>query len=205
MKKWVAKHPWRTLLAGFLAMALSWIVFLALSIVHFAGKSDSQPADAAIVLGAAVARGVATPVFEERIRHAINLYRLRVVRVLILTGGVGGGDTLAESEVARAYCLTHGVSADDIAIETNSHSTEENLVQARRLITERRLNRVLIVSDPLHERRAITIARDLGLDAYPSPTPTSKYVGVRSQGRFLAREVYFYGRYLLYRTFGRKA
>jgi uncharacterized SAM-binding protein YcdF (DUF218 family) len=127
------------------------------------------------------------------------------VRVVILTGGIGAGDTLAESEVAREYCLAHGVRVDDIAIETSSHSTEENLVQARRLMTERGLSRVLIVSDPLHERRAITIARDLGIDAYPSPTPTSKYVGVGSRGRFLAREIYFYGRYLVYRALGRTA
>jgi hypothetical protein len=47
------------------------------------------------------------------------------------------------------------------------------------------------------------MARDLDLDAYPSPTPTSRYAGIVSQGRFLARETYFYGRYLIYRVLGR--
>jgi uncharacterized SAM-binding protein YcdF (DUF218 family) len=55
----------------------------------------------------------------------------------------------------------------------------------------------LVVSDPLHMRRAITLARDLGIDAHPSPTPTTRYVGLQSRSRFLSREVYFYARYLL--------
>ena len=60
---------------------------------------------------------------------------------------------------------------------------------------------MLIVSDPLHMRRAVTEARDVGIDAYPSPTPTSRYTGLASRGRFAAREVYFYAQYLMYRTF----
>ena len=39
-----------------------------------------------------------------------------------------------------------------------------------------------------------------GIDAYPSPTPTSRYLGLASRGRFVAREVYFYARYLISRT-----
>ena len=202
---WRRAHIWRELAIGVAAILVAWLLFLTVSIIRYAGESDSGQADAAVVLGAAVVDGLPTPVFEERIRHAIDLYQTKRVRVLILTGGVGEGDILAESEVARAYCLAHGVEAEDLAIEKQSHTTYENLIQARTLLTDRGLRRVLIVSDPLHMRRAITEARDIGIDAYPSPTPTTKYVGTGAKAKFAARELYYYSRYLIQRTLGMKA
>lgn len=67
------------------------------------------------------------------------------------------------------------------------------------------LGRVLIVSDPLHMRRAMTMAHDLGLEARPSPTPTTRYVGCWSKAAFLARETYYYNTYLLRRAVGAKS
>jgi uncharacterized SAM-binding protein YcdF (DUF218 family) len=197
---WRPTHLWRKLATGIVIITLAWLIFLAISIVSYARESDPGPADAAIVLGAAVTDGAPTPVFEQRIQHAVDLYHAGTVHVLVLTGGVGAGDTIAESEVARQYCLAHGVAAQDLLIETQSRSTRENLVQAQRLLAEHGLKRVLLVSDPLHMRRAVTEARDIGIDAFPSPTPTSRYSGLASRSRFVAREVYFYARYLIYRT-----
>lgn len=200
---WRPSHPWRKLIITLIAIPFAWLLFLTISVVWYANQSDTDPADAAVVLGAAVANEAPTPVFEQRIRHAVDLYHAGRVRVLVLTGGVGGGDKLAESEVARQYCLERGVAAKDIAIETQSHSTQENLIYAHQLLKERNLGRTLIVSDPLHMRRAVTEARDIGIDAHPSPTPTSRYIGFATRSKFAAREVYFYARYLLYRTFGK--
>ncbi|MBI5927905.1 MAG: YdcF family protein [Chloroflexi bacterium] len=166
-------------------------------IYHYSSKQDHQPADAAIVLGAAVYRERPSPVFRERINHAIELYQTGQVNYLIFTGGVGNRDAIAESEAARNYALQMGVPHEAILIETRSTNTTENLMQAKHLVGENDLGRVLVVSDPLHMKRAISIARDLGLDAYPSPTPTTRYRTWRSKSSFLIRETYFYSRYLL--------
>lgn len=40
------------------------------------------------------------------------------------------------------------------------------------------------------------------LDAYPSPTPTTRYVGVWRKTLFLFHESYYYSSYLLRRTLG---
>lgn len=195
------RRSWR-ILAILLTLLIAWSLYLGGSIAWYASRSDTQPADAAIVLGAAVAQGIPSPVFEQRIRHALDLYHNGRVRVLVMTGGIGAGDTLAESAAARDYCLARGVPPRDILIETASHTTYQNLVQARSVLVKRGLQRALIVSDPLHMRRSVTLARDLGIDAHPSPTPTSRYVGWSSRGKFLAREVYFHARYLLERSVG---
>ncbi len=191
-------HRWCRHAAVVLAvLVLLWCLYLAVSIARYSTITDTAPADAAIVLGAAIDNGQPTPVFTQRLQHALALYTTRQVPLLVLTGGIGDGDTLAESEAARQFCLAHGVAADAIAIETASHSTRENLAQARQLLSARGAKRLLIVSDPLHMRRAIAEAHVLGLDAYPSPTPTTRYVGTASRTRFLLRETYYYARFLL--------
>ncbi len=205
MKLSVSKTTARRAVAGIILAPVVALVYLAASIVTYARKSDGTRAGAAIVLGAAVADGVPTLVFEQRILHAIALYEQGTVDRLIFTGGVGAGDDIAESEAARTYCLARGIPASALMIEAQSHSTEENLANAREVVVAQGVGRVLIVSDPLHERRAVTIARDLGLDAHPSPTPTTRYVGVRAQGYFLVRETYFYARYLAKRALGYNA
>ncbi|MDX9785819.1 MAG: YdcF family protein [Desulfobacterales bacterium] len=179
------------------AFPIGWAAFLMGSVALYSYRVSDINADAAIVLGAAVARSVPTPVFEQRIRHAINLYHDKKVKKLVLTGGVGSGDTLAESEAARNYCLKQGVPENDMLLEVRSHSTLQNLLEAKPILQANGLETVLIVSDPLHMRRAITFAHDLGIEAYPSPTPTSRFKGFESRWRFLTRESYFYGRYLL--------
>jgi uncharacterized SAM-binding protein YcdF (DUF218 family) len=50
---------------------------------------------------------------------------------------------------------------------------------------------VLIVSDPLHMRRAMAMAEAEGFDAFPAPTPTTRYRSLGTQLPFLAREVWF--------------
>ncbi len=195
------KRLWRLILAGIIGGLCIWPIILMIQIACYANVRDDGPADAAIVLGAAVWEGAPSPVFAARLDHAIALYHQGRVRALILTGGVGEGDILAESEVARTYALARGVPATAIFTETVSHITLTNLTEAKRIVQEQGFDRVLLVSDPLHMKRAITIARDLGLSAYPSPTPTTRYRTWKTQIGFLWRETYFYAGYLLRQFF----
>ena len=173
----------------------------AASVYSYAGASSDGPADAAVVLGAAVWGAEVSPVFRERINHGVDLYRKGRVRKLIFTGGRGNDGEPTESAAARRYAMRGGVPATDILIEEQSHNTYENLLNAKRLADARGLRTVLIVSDPLHMRRAVAMARDVGLEAEPSPTPSTRYRGLRSQAGQLAYETYFYVGYLLSRPF----
>lgn len=196
-----ARKTVRRILLGVVGALVLWVVVLAWRITSYGRRHDPAPADVAIVLGAAVRDTAPTPVFAARIDHAVALYRQGRVRRLVFTGGVGAGDRLAESEAARRYAVHAGVPDRAITVETRSTITYENLVEARALLASEAAPRVLIVSDPLHLRRAVTMARDLGLDAHPAPTPTSRYRSWRSKVPFLAREIYFYSLYLLQRPF----
>jgi len=174
---------------------------LAARIYSYRTSTSNAPADAAVVLGAAVWGAEVSPVFRERINHGIDLYRKGMVRKLIFTGGRGNKREPTESAAARQYAIQNGVPATDILIEEKSHTTYENIVYAKEVAEAHGLRKLLIVSDPLHMKRAVVMARDLGLAAEPSPTQTTRYTGVRSQAGQLARETYFYFGYLLSRGF----
>lgn len=184
----------RIALRGLVAL-LALLVLVAMGtmaeIALYARGSSEGPADAAVVLGAAVYMDRPSPVFEERIRHGVNLFRVGRVPRLLMTGGRGPGDQLTEAAAARDWSLGQGVPEEVILLEEASRTTQENLAFAKPILEREGLRRVLIVSDPLHMRRAIAIARRLGIEAEPSPTPTSRYVGWGSWSRFLAAEAYY--------------
>ena len=151
------------------------------------------------MLGAAVWTNQVSPVFKERINHALNLYRKGQVRKLIFTGGQGNPGEPTESAAARDYAIQSGIPASDILIEEQSHTTYENILYAKQLADTHGIKKVLIVSDPLHENRAMAMAEDAGLVAEASPTPSTRYQGVGSQLGLLAHETYYYIGYLLRR------
>lgn len=184
----------------FIALLLT-VGLVAARVYSYRSASSDAPADAAVVLGAAVWGAEVSPVFRERINHGIDLYRKGRVRKLIFTGGQGNSGEPTESSAARQYAMRSGVPAADILIEEQSHNTYENIMYAKRLADARGLRKVLLVSDPLHMKRAVAMARDAGLAAEPSPTPSTRYRGLRSQAGQLAYETYYYIGYVLSRPF----
>lgn len=187
----------RNLLKIALILLMVYLSFLAKDIYSFSLVNSVASADAAVVMGATVFRNRPSPVFRERINHAINLYRQGTVQYLIFTGGLAGNDELAESEAAREYAIAQGIPEEHIFIETESYNSCLNLIEAKHIMEENNLDRALIVSDPLHMRRTMWLAETIGLDALSSPTPTSRYQSLNRKAVFLAREVYSYGTYLL--------
>ncbi len=179
------------------ALAAVWLCGVAAWIVWVGERDEAAPADAIVVLGAAAYDARPSPVFTERIRHGLDLYRRGYADTLIFTGGYGNGARFSESQVARRWALKQGVPEDAILIETLSRTTWENLAQARALMQERGLRRVIVVSDPLHMARALRLSRGLGIDALGSSTPSTRFRSFRTRWRFLAREVYFFHRDLV--------
>lgn len=196
------KRGWRRLLPWALAAAV--FLYLAgttLSIVRYASVDETRAADAIIVLGAAASEDGPSPVFRERLNHGVDLYLEGRAGKLLLTGGVGAGNARSDAAIARDYVLGRGVPAADILIEETSTITEENLANARALMDEAGLETALLVSDPLHMRRAMLMAGDCGIAAFASPTPTSMYRTLRTRLPFLLREEFFYVGYRWARLF----
>jgi uncharacterized SAM-binding protein YcdF (DUF218 family) len=147
---------------------------LSLQIYHYSKSDDLPKADAAVVLGASIIGDKPTEVFKERVDHAINLLNSGHVQSIIFTGGQPEGFEYPEAEVAKKYALKKGVAEEKILIETKSHTTFQNLYYVKEVMNSKGLKTCVIVTDPYHLWRAMKIADDLSLKAYPSATPTSK-------------------------------
>ena len=161
--------------------------------VYRAGHVKPNPAiraDAAVVLGAAAWDKNPSPVFRERINHAIALYQGGNVKKLIFTGGTPKPGFMTEAEVGRRYALKQGVPRSDILFENTSRDTYENLRNIQPLLRNNDIDSVIIVSDPLHLARAQAMADDLGIAALTSGTPTSLYTDSEKRRRFLMQETY---------------
>ena len=85
--------------------------------------------------------------------------------------------------------------------EDQSTVTLENLINAKKIMDVEHYKTALIVSDPLHMKRAMLQAKDAGITAYTSPTQSSRYRTRDTKFKFLKREVTNYIGYKWYRLF----
>ena len=88
---------------------------------------ERRPVDAIVVLGAAQYDGRPSPVFEARLKHAIDLWDSGIASAFIGTGGKLAGDRTTEAAVARDYAIAHGVPAEAIFGEDRAHNTLDSL------------------------------------------------------------------------------
>jgi uncharacterized SAM-binding protein YcdF (DUF218 family) len=183
----------------FLVSFFAYVLSSAFSICSFSHVNELTNADAAVILGASVWNDKPSPVFQERINHGIWLYKNGYVKYLIFTGGTGKNSNISESFVAMNYAIENSIPIEKIFIEEKSRVTFENIFYARNIIRNKNFSKSIIVSDPLHMKRAITMARDLNLDVYPSPTPTTRYISLKTKLNFLFYELFYYIFYELYK------
>ncbi|WP_028536110.1 YdcF family protein [Paludibacterium yongneupense] len=193
----------RLMLRGFMLAVLLLLVFTALTawrIVDYGARTSDDSADAALVLGAAAWGDRPSPVFRERIRHAVDLYQRGKVRWIVFTGGTPVPGYPSEAEVGRAFALRAGVPMTAMLAETESRTTWENISNARRLAEPFGIHSYLLVSDPWHMRRAVLMAEDLGIDVAPSPTVSTRFRTLTVRCGFLMRETWLYIGYRIFRT-----
>jgi uncharacterized SAM-binding protein YcdF (DUF218 family) len=149
-----------------------WLLALG-AVIAWGGRDRARASDAIVVLGAAQYWGKPSPVLRARLDHAIGLWRRGMAPQLVLTGGVGVGDTTSEAAVSRKYVIGEGVPDGAILLETTGRTTQESLRSVAAMLRTRDRRTVILVSDPFHMLRLDILARRFGLVPYTSPTRTS--------------------------------
>lgn len=91
----------------------------------YAARDEKCEADVAIILGADATEAEVSPVYRERINHGIWLYENGYVKTLIVTGGIGEGNSRPDADIAREYAISQGIPAQDIYVEGQSRITQE--------------------------------------------------------------------------------
>src|SRR5437867_13092562 len=155
-----------------IALTVGWaavVVAVALTGAH----DEARSADAIAVLGAAQYNGRPSPVFRARLDHAAALYQRGLAPVVLVTGGVGSGDTVSESDVGRRYLLKAGLPDGAVVGLPAGASTSASLDGVALWFSGKESRRVLLVSDGFHMLRLRIIASRLGLMPFTSPAPNS--------------------------------
>ncbi len=130
------------------------------------GRSDGKELfDVIVVLGAAVgAGGGPSAALNRRVAEGVRRLEAGAARVLLLSGGKGGG-VPSEAEVMRDLALAAGVVEERLVLETESRSTLENARCSARIVRARGWTKALVVTDAVHLPRALMAFRALGIEA----------------------------------------
>lgn len=138
-----------------------------------------SPAGAIVVLGGSVAGMVPPRVSVEEIRGArvlagARLYKLKKAPWVIVSGGVPypatSGETRNEAIDMRDLLVEDGVPQDAILVEGESRTTAENAELSARLLKEKGVKKILLVTSAYHIGRATRLFQRQNLEVIPVPT-----------------------------------
>lgn len=178
----------RIVLGLLLFAAAAWVLVVG-AIYLYGVREGARPADAIVVLGAAQYNGRPSPVLRARLDHAIELYERGIAPTLIMTGGVGVGDTVSEAVVSRRYAIQRGVPPEAILTERGGLRSIQSMEAVQRLMAANGLESAVLVSDPFHMLRLRLLALRVGIPAHSSPTRTSPISeDPREEWRHVVRE-----------------
>jgi uncharacterized SAM-binding protein YcdF (DUF218 family) len=169
----------------------------AFRVWQVARTDDRTKADAIVVLGAAQYNGKPSPIFQARLKHAKQLYQDGVAKVIITAGGNRVGDTFTEASAGAQWLIDEGVPRASTLAVGEGRDTLGSLRAVAAEAAQRGWHTAVLVSDPWHSLRARTMADDVGLKAWTSPTHSGPIVQTRqTQAMYIFRET---GALLFYR------
>ena len=120
----------------------------------------------AVVFGASVqGNGELSPVLEDRVDTAIELYRAKQID-RILVSGDNRHPSYNEPKAMHDYLVSHAVDRKDVIVDYAGRSTYETCWRAKEVFG---LSRAVLVTQRFHLPRALYLANELGLDAVGVP------------------------------------
>ncbi len=158
-------NPWLMLLS----LTVFYFSFLVLSFVAYTVFIQVLPRrmnfDYVIIHGCGLAGGERlTKLLSNRVDKAMEIYgKCRVKPLIIPSGGQGPDERVSEAEAMGRYLLAHGVPQESIALEDQSATTRENLLNSKAIIDARGGGRTALVSSNYHVYRCLRYAREVGL------------------------------------------
>ncbi len=140
--------------------------------------AEYPEAGAIVVLGGSVA-GVIPPRYEpeevsgSRLLPAARLYRAGKAKLILVSSGYryegAGGVMRVDADDMKQVLVDMAVPAEAIVTETVSRTTRENAMLSARILKERGVRSVLLVTSAFHIRRAAGWFKAEGLEIIPVP------------------------------------
>ena len=160
-----------------------------------------RSADVIVVLGAAQLNGRPGEALEARLMEAKRIFDLGLAPTIITVGARAPGDRTTEAASGKKWLSSHGISPKKITAIEEGRDTLVSTKAYTTLMKKRMVSDVIIVTDPFHCLRAMTMANDQGIVSTCSPVRTGPNTLSKSGYKYLLREA---GAYLVYITVGRR-
>jgi uncharacterized SAM-binding protein YcdF (DUF218 family) len=110
----------------------------------------------------------------DRVTHSVQLYKLGLIRKVLISGGTG---TLKEPDEPEAnkfkkVMIMMGVPEKDILIENKTRNTHESAVEVKKMLDslQVRAEECLLITSAFHMRRSLACYRKANLDVEPFST-----------------------------------
>lgn len=182
----------KLLLRTFLAVVCAFMLGTLL-LVGAGLRDDVGKADAALVLGSKVElTGVPSQRLKARLDKTVELYQAGYFPWVIVSGGLGK-EGFDEALVMRDYLTAHGIPQDQVIMDNQGHTTFDSAVNTRRILREKNLKSVFVVSQYFHLPRSRLALTRSGINAVHSASP--RYFEMRDLYS-APRELIGYGSYL---------
>src|SRR2546426_1679650 len=172
MSFWTWRRKLTAGIAVVLLLVLGWAA-VVVAVALAAARDQATAADAIAVLGAAQYNGRPSPVFRARLDHAAALYQRGLAPVVLVTGGVGSGDTVSEAEVGRRYLVKAGLPEGAVVALPAGARPDAPLAGVARWFAGRDNRPVLLGSDGFHMLRLPILPTRLRLVPFSAPAPHS--------------------------------
>lgn len=154
-------------------------------ILDGAKRTSIKDADAILVLGAGIWIDKPSPMLEDRLLEAINLYEQNVAPKIIMSGDHARVE-YDEVNSMKSFAIEKGIPSEAIFMDHAGFSSYESIYRAKEIFG---VKKIIIVTQKYHLYRALYIANQLGIEAYGVPSNPRNYIGQtkREIREFLAR------------------
>lgn len=145
-----------------IAVAIFFIIYSsALGAIGLSYKSELS--DIAVVLGNEVLKdGTPSRALQSRLDAALVAYRAHMARSFMVSGGVGKSG-YNEAKVMAKYLREHGIPENEIIVDTLGINTRATALNTAKIMRERDLKSVLIVSQFYHLPRCVLAFHQAGI------------------------------------------
>ena len=176
----------RKLVCVFVILGIMSVVFLEALISYNSSSQEDIEAEYLIILGAGLHGSEITLTLQERLIKGIEYLEKHPDAKVIVTGGLGFGETVTEAEAMERYLLSKGIAAGRIVKEDKATSTMENFVFSKEILQKtggKDITRIVVITSDFHMLRAKLLARRVGFEPYGITCITPVSVRVNSHIR----------------------
>ena len=145
--------------------------------INYIDKINEENVDCILVLGAGIRNNGPSPMLEDRLLTAIELYK-NGVAPKILVSGDHENYNYDEVNVMKNYLKDNGIPSSDIFMDHAGLSTYDSIYRAKKIF---KASKVVIVTQKYHLYRSLYIAKSLNLKSIGVSATKKEYVNQRKR------------------------